>query len=158
MRQVTLCLLLKDNKVLLGLKKRGFGAGRYNGFGGKPEGKETLPQTAVRELEQESGVIADESYLTEVAGILFRFPDNPEWDQHMHVYLVDKWHSTPGETEEMQPEWFSRDTLPYGQMWAGDRHWLPLVLDGNYVVGRFVYSADQEVLEKLVNYTPMDNR
>jgi 8-oxo-dGTP diphosphatase/8-oxo-dGTP diphosphatase/2-hydroxy-dATP diphosphatase len=33
--QTTLLLGLKDNKLLLAMKKRGFGAGKYNGVGGK---------------------------------------------------------------------------------------------------------------------------
>jgi hypothetical protein len=34
---LTLCVPINDGKVLLGMKKRGFGAGRWNGFGGKME-------------------------------------------------------------------------------------------------------------------------
>lgn len=36
--------------VLLGWKKRGFGAFRYNGFGGKVEPGETVAAAAAREL------------------------------------------------------------------------------------------------------------
>lgn len=34
---LTLLLIQQANKILLGMKKRGFGAGRWNGFGGKVE-------------------------------------------------------------------------------------------------------------------------
>ena len=37
MTDLTLTLITKDNQILLGLKKRGFGMGKYNGFGGKLE-------------------------------------------------------------------------------------------------------------------------
>lgn len=37
MRPTTLCLIINDkNQILLSRKKRGFGEGKYNGFGGKP--------------------------------------------------------------------------------------------------------------------------
>jgi hypothetical protein len=39
---LTLLLIQKANQVLLGMKKRGFGAGRYNGFGGKVEANESI--------------------------------------------------------------------------------------------------------------------
>ena len=39
MRQSTLCLLLKEKEILLAMKKRGFGAGKCNGVGGKIEGE-----------------------------------------------------------------------------------------------------------------------
>lgn len=35
--ETTLCLLKKENSILLAMKKRGFGAGKYNGVGGKIE-------------------------------------------------------------------------------------------------------------------------
>ena len=47
----TLCFTFKDSswkQVLLGMKKRGFGAGRYNGFGGKVEPGETVKEAAIR--------------------------------------------------------------------------------------------------------------
>jgi len=59
MRQTTLCLLLKENKILFAMKKRGFGVGRWNGAGGKfdPErGDKHILDAAVRETEEEIGV------------------------------------------------------------------------------------------------------
>lgn len=41
MRLATLCYLLKDDQVLLAMKKRGFGEGKWNGPGGKVEKGET---------------------------------------------------------------------------------------------------------------------
>ena len=39
-----------NGRLLLGMKKRGFGAGYYNGFGGKVEAGETIAQAAAREV------------------------------------------------------------------------------------------------------------
>ena len=47
MRKVlTLCLAIQDGRLLLGMKKRGFGARWWNGFGGKIEEGETIEETA----------------------------------------------------------------------------------------------------------------
>ena len=35
MKKTTLCFLLKNDEVLLAMKKRGFGVGKWNGVGGK---------------------------------------------------------------------------------------------------------------------------
>jgi 8-oxo-dGTP pyrophosphatase MutT (NUDIX family) len=43
-------------QILLGMKKRGFGEGKWNGFGGKKEPAETMAECAQRELREESGV------------------------------------------------------------------------------------------------------
>ena len=45
----------EQNRILLGRKKRGFGADKYNGFGGKLEAGESFRDCAIRELFEESG-------------------------------------------------------------------------------------------------------
>lgn len=45
---LTLVLVHDATKVLLGMKKRGFGVGRWNGFGGKVEPNETIEEAAKR--------------------------------------------------------------------------------------------------------------
>lgn len=55
---LTLCMIFDDKKVLLGMKKRGFGSGLWNGFGGKVDPGETIEQAAIRELHEERRVLA----------------------------------------------------------------------------------------------------
>ena len=58
MRKIlTLCLVYQPPKILLGMKKRGFGVGRWNGFGGKVKDGETVKQTVKREMEEEVGIV-----------------------------------------------------------------------------------------------------
>ena len=45
---LTLVFVLEPGKVLLGLKKRGFGVGWWNGFGGKVQPGETVEMGAKR--------------------------------------------------------------------------------------------------------------
>lgn len=47
---LTLVLIRKLDEVLLGLKKRGFGVNKWNGFGGKVEEKESICEAAARWL------------------------------------------------------------------------------------------------------------
>ncbi len=60
-------------KVLLGMKKRGMGQGKWNGFGGKLKPGETIEECALRELEEESGLIGKEENLQWVGRIEFYF-------------------------------------------------------------------------------------
>ena len=69
MKLSTLCFLLRDGQILLAMKKRGFGEGKWNGAGGKVNAGETVEHAAVRELREEVGVLADEKDL-EPMGIL----------------------------------------------------------------------------------------
>ncbi len=90
---LTLCLIHREGKILLGLKKRGFGMGRWNGFGGKLAGGETIEAAARRELKEESGL---DSLREEKRGILnFKFENNPEILE-VHVFAVNDYSGTPG--------------------------------------------------------------
>lgn len=133
---LTLVIILKDGKVLLGMKKRGFGAGYFNGFGGKVEANETILEAAVRELQEESGVIP---VSMEKRGVLtFHFDDNPQpWE--VHVYHVGDYSGEPCETEEMAPTWFSLTDIPYDKMWQDDPIWYPEFLQGRHFKGEFYF-------------------
>lgn len=133
MRAATLVYCLRNDLVLLGMKKRGFGTGKLNGYGGKVHEGETIEQAAIRELKEETNVDAKTEDLKKMAEIDFYFPDAPKeknWDQTVHVYVLTNWHGEPQETEEMKPEWHNSKMLPKDKMWVADPHWLPKVLNG----------------------------
>ena len=148
----TICFLLrdiqKDKKILLGLKKRGFGKGIYNGFGGKLEPGESAEEAAVRELGEEAGVMTDKNELEKIALIDFHFPYKEEWNQRVHVYFVYSWKGEPVETEEMKPEWFAVSRIPYDQLWDSDKRWLPLILKGKKIEAEFVWKEDNKTVDK----------
>ncbi len=55
---LTLCVIHKGSQMLLGLKKRGFGKGLWNGFGGRIKKGEDIEVAALRELKEEVGIEA----------------------------------------------------------------------------------------------------
>ena len=143
-----MCLLVKENEILLAMKKRGFGAGKWNGVGGKIKKEETIKEAAVREMEEEIGVTANPEHLEKVGNIKFYFKDNPEWDQHMHIFFVRKWEGEPEESEEMKPQWYKHQEIPYKEMWVDDPHWLPLVLAGKKIEGEFHFDDKGDAFDK----------
>jgi 8-oxo-dGTP diphosphatase len=46
------------------------------------------------------------------------------------------------ETHEASPLWTPLDRIPYDRMWADDRLWLPLMLEGRRFRGFFVFDGD----------------
>ncbi len=142
---MTLCLLKKEDKLLLGLKKKGFGEGKYNGFGGKVESGEEIETAAIREVKEEAGLTVNSA--SKAAHLLFHFPHKPEWDCDVHVFLSEDWTGEPMESDEMKPIWFDINKLPYGQQWSDDKHWMPLVFEGKFVKGKFVFKEDGEIKE-----------
>lgn len=137
MQQTTLLYLHKpsEKKILLAMKKRRFGEGKWNGVGGKLMEGETIKQALVRETFEEIGVKINEDDLVQVATLEFLYKDKPEWDQESHVFFIEKWNGEPIETEEMIPKWFLIKDLPYDKMWLDDPYWLPNILEGKKVRG-----------------------
>jgi len=146
MRNTTLCFLVREEEILLPLKKRGFGINRHNGYGGKQEEKETITAAAIRELGEEAKIYANESNLTKRAELEFTFPEKPEWNQRVHIYLLEEWLREPQETEEMRPMWFHKTQIPYAKMWPDDPYWLPHILGGKYVGAKFSLGIDQNTI------------
>ena len=126
--------------MCLAQKKRGFGAGYWNGYGGKIEMDETPKQSAVREVREESSVTVNKQNLSHVANLKFYFVDGAE--VNVAAYIATKWEGEPWETEEMTPRWFSISDLPYEAMWESDCEWLPKILSGKKVVGEIYFEAD----------------
>ena len=139
-QQTNLCLLMKEGQVLLAMKKRGFGTGRWNGVGGKLLEGETIESSLMREMKEEIGVTVHEQDLKKCGLLDFYFQTKPEWSQRVHVFFVTSWEGEPTETEEMKPQWFPLSAIPYDEMWVDDRHWLPIVLKGQSVTASFTFS------------------
>jgi 8-oxo-dGTP pyrophosphatase MutT (NUDIX family) len=122
----TLLFLLRDGEMLLAMKKRGHGVGRWNGTGGKVKPGETVSHAAVRECEEEIGVTPVAPKL--VGRLKFLDRSDPDFYQDCHVFVATEWQGKPRETEEMRPQWFATSAIPYEDMWPDDRVWLPLLL------------------------------
>lgn len=143
MRIATLVFLRDGSQILLAMKKRGFGAGRWNGVGGKVEPGETLLEAARREAKEEIGI--DLKDQTKVAHINFYFPDgSPDW--LVHVFESRDWSGNPVESEEMAPQWFHTDDIPYYEMWSDDEHWLPHILKGKKLIGHFNFDETEQLV------------
>lgn len=146
-KRLTLCFLLKENEILLAMKKRGFGVGKWNGVGGKVQENETPMQAAIRETEEEIGVTPQG--MKRVGILYFHFLDKKCVEKDINrvfVYTAKKWSGTLQETEEMRPQWFDFSEIPYNEMWEDDVYWLPKLLQGEKVEGRYVFDSNHRLL------------
>lgn len=142
---LTLCFVLREDEILLGLKKRGFGSGRWNGFGGKLNPGESIEEAAARETEEESGIVVRD--LMPVGIHEFEFSSDPGTILEVHVFRCRDYSGNIIETEEMKPCWFHFRDIPYAEMWPDDIHWLPLLLQGKKFETRFLFGAGDTLLE-----------
>jgi len=149
MIEATLCFILDGSpldRILLGRKKRGFGEGKLNGFGGKVLEGETPLRTIRREVEEECGLKISADSLRPMGTIDFFFPFERSFDHHVHVFVATAWDGELRESEEMAPVWYAIRDIPIEEMWADDAYWLPLVLAGRRIEAEFTFGEDNETV------------
>ena len=138
-----LCFIMRDGKILLIRKKRGLGAGKINGPGGRLEAGETALAAAIRETQEAVGVTP--TGLEEIGELFFQFLDG--YKLHVAVFAANDCHGELCETVEATPLWCAIESIPYHEMWEDDAHWLPLLLKRKKFRCYFVFDV-----ERLLNY------
>ncbi len=142
---LTLCIINQQDRILLGMKKRGFGRGRWNGFGGKAKEGEVVEEAVKREVEEEVGVIV--KGIEKVGVIEYEFSGNPEILE-VHIFKTNEFIGEPKESEEMKPRWFNIKEIPFQEMWPSDKYWFPLYLEGKKFKGKFFHKD----LDNIIKY------
>lgn len=132
----TLLFIIKDNKILLAQKKRGFGCGKYNGVGGKVQTNETIKQALIRETKEEINVMP--LNYKKMATINFdEFMNNENVLVKMSVFVSNDFNGVICESEEMCPQWFNLENVPYDLMFPDEKIWLPYVLNNKRIKAYF---------------------
>ena len=148
-----LCLITRPaadgREVLLGLKKTGFGAGRWVGLGGHVEDGEKPVAAAAREVMEESGLLVSPDTLAHMAALTFLFPARPAWDQTADVFTTAAYQGEAAESAEIAPRWFAEAALPLAAMWDDARYWLPRVLAGQHVGATVTFADDCATVSRI---------
>ncbi|MEI6654402.1 MAG: 8-oxo-dGTP diphosphatase [Verrucomicrobiota bacterium] len=141
----TLMFIVHDGQVLLIEKKRGLGAGKVNGPGGKIEPGETPLQAVIRETQEELCITPHAP--RKLGELWFAMSDCP--DILCHVFRAESFTGTPTETDEAVPLWSPLHAIPYHRMWEDDCHWLPMLLENRTFRGRFVFAGERMLWREL---------
>lgn len=149
----TLLFVIKQNQILLIRKKRGLGAGKVNGPGGHIEMGETPLACAIRETQEE--LLITPLHVEARGELFFHAEDMPRI--HGFVFTATDYAGTPTETPEAIPLWFPIDAIPFDEMWDDDRLWLPAVIQGDTVQGRFTFVEERMLDHEITIRTAADN-
>ena len=99
---------------------------------------ETPREGVVRESQEELHITPIDP--VEYGTLAFQFVDG--LSLFVHAFRAETYTGTPTETDEAEPHWFAFDAIPYHEMWADDRLWVPLLLEKKRFVGRFLFDGD----------------
>ncbi|HUW43679.1 MAG TPA: 8-oxo-dGTP diphosphatase [Bacillota bacterium] len=144
----TVSIIYQHPRILLGMKKRGFGADMYNGFGGKTEANESLIKCAIRETKEETEITMINPI--RMGNILFHF-QSEEPDHNVHFFKASLYTGKLKESEEMKFRWFHINKIPYNQMWPDDEYWMPLLLNGKFFRGEFEFNLEGKIAKYELN-------
>ena len=151
-RNEVVCYFLCDDsnvrEVLLGKKTQKTGQGKWNGYGGGQEPKESIIDTVIREVEEELGVtiLADDLSQRGFLKISIRTNLQKKSLTRLSIFVIGKWTGDFQESEEMKsPTWWRIDTLP--DLIDSDWLWLPYILKDKKVEG----TIDKNIESKTVS-------
>ena len=109
------------------------------GPGGRIDPGETPLEAAIREVQEELQVTP--TGVRDCGELRFQFLDG--LSLHGYVFTATDCNGDPRETDEARPLWTPIDAIPYDEMWADDRLWVPLMLAGTRFEGRFLFDGDR---------------
>ena len=144
--RASLCFVVEGGRILLIHKKRGLGAGKVNGPGGRLEPGETALDGARRETEEEVGVTP--TGLEKAGELHFQFVDG--YSLHCSVFRASGAEGTAVETAEADPFWVETGKIPFDKMWTDDRLWIPWMLAKRPFLGYFHFDGDKMLAGRVV--------
>jgi 8-oxo-dGTP pyrophosphatase MutT (NUDIX family) len=135
-----LCYIRDNGRVLLQIKAPDrFGGGLWNAPGGKMLDGESPEDAARREVMEETGLSVDD--LTDHGTITFFIDGTEGPDIIVRVFTSQHFTGDIVANDEGPLEWFDESSMPYGEMWEDDLLWVPHVLAGRRVRGRFRFTG-----------------
>ena len=145
MKLATLCYVRSGGKTLMvhRIKKANdMHQGRWNGLGGKLEPGETPEECAVREIREESGLVARNLILK---GFLTfpGFSNDEDW--YAFVFVVNDFEGELIDSPEGVLQWVDDEELTKLFLWEGDYLFLPWLDQKGFFSAKFVYRENKLV-------------
>ena len=142
----TLCYIEKNSQILmLHRTKKSIdpNGGKWIGVGGKLEQDESPDECIIREVYEETGLHIQ----PQLRGILTFIL--PKWENELtFVYTSNNFEGTLKECNEGQLHWIDKDKVLDLNLWEGDKHFLPKLLETNdFFTMQLVYDKDDQLLE-----------
>lgn len=127
-------------------KEQDYHAGKWNGLGGKFEFGESAREAAKRELFEESGIDCElEAFQSRGVVYFPNFKAHKKEDWVVYLFTVNLPGTEPllRNSREGTLHWVELAKVMELNLWAGDRHFLPQVLRGEFCMGTIWYDGER---------------
>lgn len=127
-------ILSKDQKSVLLIHRQGrqddYHTGKFNGLGGKLERNESVSACMEREIMEEAGLACTAMALRGTVSWPGFGPNSEDWLGFIFLITAVTGHFKT-QNKEGTLDWHLIKNLHTLPMWPGDKHFLPLVFDGD---------------------------
>jgi 8-oxo-dGTP diphosphatase len=154
MKLATLCYVRRDGKTLMVhriKKENDMHMGKWNGLGGKFEPGETPEECAIREIYEESGLIAQNPTLK---GFLTfpGFSNDEDW--YAFIFVVHDFQGEISDSPEGNLAWIDDNAILDLNLWEGDRLFIPWLERPGFFSAKFVYRQGRLEEHEVAFYPP----
>ena len=150
-KRTVLCFVIdqQEQQLLMILKKRGQGAGKWNMPGGKVHENETLEAAAIRETKEETGITT--TNLEKIGELEFFFPKGNSWNNHCTVFRAyDFSGRLQASTDECDAHWVKLAEIPFSKMWDSDQRWIHLVFEGRDFHRQYTFDEQDQFQDEKI--------
>jgi len=152
----TLCYIKHDGKTLMvyrNKKPNDMHAGKWNGLGGKFEAGETPEACAIREIQEESGLVVQNPRLRGLLTVP-AFSDEVDW--YAFVFTVDitdeQFRGELIDSPEGELRWIDDADLYSLNLWEGDEIFMRWLEQDAFFSARFDYTDGRLAGHEVVFY------
>jgi len=149
--ETTLCLIVKNEKVLMMLrnkKKNDVHLNKYNGLGGRVEKGESKTQCVLREVYEEAGVkLTKYDFVGKVEFKNFGYKIGKEI---MYCFVGYEYDHEIGQCNEGDLAWIPKEKIMDLPLWEGDQYFLMDIILNKRFKAFLHYDKDKVVNHKII--------
>lgn len=141
-RDVTLCYIIHDHKWLMLLrnkKENDINEGKWIGVGGKVEHDESPEECIIREIKEETGLVANKVEFRGIVDFIYEFKDY----ERIWVFTCVDYSGEVKECNEGTLAWINEEDILNLDLWEGDVVFLKSLLANNKELFNYELKYDE---------------
>jgi 8-oxo-dGTP diphosphatase len=145
-KELAICQVIKNNSILLIRADTGVGKGKWNAPSGEIAVGEKLDKGAMRNVFQQTGLYVNKTIYH--GTIRLFLSGKVEYSYKLHIFSTRVFSGDLKPNIEGEARWFNTSEIPYYEMWADDKYWINLVLEGKKFDADFFLDEKNENVVK----------